>query len=466
MSAIASHRSVSERLVESAADRRAAAAGPVTAAVPPLDGATPRGLLAQVGALLAKTGAHKADVLIFVSVYAGVVLLAGLMYAGARLGNADGWRWGLKLMNVPLAAAGLGSLIAASIAAGAAVVIAGRRTRQSEAPAAAGVTFSGGIGRWGVAACLIVACLGCAGFLTTVLLDHDAKAHYGIRPGNGFQPNERYVARRFGVRLPAQAAAAAAEPVALPVAAAPAPAAVDPEKGHKLFIGTCASCHGLKGEGMPGQGKPLVHNTFIQGQDDAQLLAFLKVGRQPWDPANTTKVQMPPRGGNPALTDDHLRSIVAYLRTVQGPSAAAAPAALAEGARQPPGPGDTASRAEAAPASPPKDDDFALRLSLHRWVVSEPPHAPGLQAGFVEERARPRWAPPAGAAAFVNAYYSMTQFQMLHVGLLLVVLGFALHQAIRGRVAPDNRGLLALGAAACWWVTGLWAAAFPFVYLI
>ena len=408
------------------------------------------GLLRQVAALIGKAGAQKWDVCIFISVYLGVALLAGLMYAGARLGNAEGWRWGLKLMNVPLAATGLGLLVLASLTACAALFLAGRN------PDPAGASARGLrrlARRWGVAVCLAVACLGCLGFAATVLLDHDAKAHYGVRPGDGFRPNERYVARRFGVRLPAQTAPA---PAPLPVVATAPPApVVDAEKGHKLFIGTCASCHGLKGEGMPGQGKPLVHNTFIQGQDDAQLLAFLKIGRQSWDPANTTKVQMPPRGGNPALSDGNMRDIVAFLRTQQGEPkpAPSAPFAVAQSSALP-------------PSVPADADEFALRLSLHRWVVGEPPRTPGLQAGFVDARARPRWAPPAGALAFVNAYYSMTQFQMLHVALLLVVLGFALHQAIRGRVAPDNRGLLALGAAACWWVTGLWAAAFPFVYLI
>ncbi len=33
--------------------------------------------------------------------------------------------------------------------------------------------------------------------------------------------------------------------------------------------------------------------------------------------ANTTKVDMPPKGGNPALKDDDLVNIAAFLRSLQ-----------------------------------------------------------------------------------------------------------------------------------------------------
>lgn len=44
-------------------------------------------------------------------------------------------------------------------------------------------------------------------------------------------------------------------------------------------------------------------SEFIKSQSDAQLVEFIKKGRPASDPANTTKVDMPPKGGNPALTD-------------------------------------------------------------------------------------------------------------------------------------------------------------------
>jgi disulfide bond formation protein DsbB len=43
----------------------------------------------------------------------------------------------------------------------------------------------------------------------------------------------------------------------------------------------------------------------------------LKKGRPASDPANTTKVDMPPKGGNPALTDQDLADIVTYVRSLQ-----------------------------------------------------------------------------------------------------------------------------------------------------
>ena len=40
-------------------------------------------------------------------------------------------------------------------------------------------------------------------------------------------------------------------------------------------------------------------------------------GRGPSDPANTTKIQMPPRGGNPALTDEQVEAIATFVLSFQ-----------------------------------------------------------------------------------------------------------------------------------------------------
>jgi disulfide bond formation protein DsbB len=58
-------------------------------------------------------------------------------------------------------------------------------------------------------------------------------------------------------------------------------------------------------------------SAFVKSQTDAQLVAFIKQGRPANDPANTTRVEMPPRGGIPTLTDAQLADIVAFLRTLQ-----------------------------------------------------------------------------------------------------------------------------------------------------
>ncbi|MER3467092.1 MAG: hypothetical protein C4312_00305, partial [Thermoflexus sp.] len=89
----------------------------------------------------------------------------------------------------------------------------------------------------------------------------------------------------------------------------------DPAKGKELFAGTCASCHGPDAKGIPGLGKDLTTSAFVRQQTDAQLLEFIKKGRPATDPANTTGVDMPPKGGNPALTDQDLADIIAFIRT-------------------------------------------------------------------------------------------------------------------------------------------------------
>lgn len=89
-------------------------------------------------------------------------------------------------------------------------------------------------------------------------------------------------------------------------------------RGERAYQEVCAACHGADGHGLPGLGKDLVTpSDWFKEQDDESLVQFLKVGRPAFDPLNTTKVDMPPRGGNPALTDDDLMAIVLYLRSLQ-----------------------------------------------------------------------------------------------------------------------------------------------------
>lgn len=87
-------------------------------------------------------------------------------------------------------------------------------------------------------------------------------------------------------------------------------------EGKKLFMQTCFACHGAEGKGMPGLGKDMTTSEFIRGNTDDEMLAFLKTGRRADHPLNTTKVDMPPKGGNPALTEDQLRSIIAHVRSL------------------------------------------------------------------------------------------------------------------------------------------------------
>lgn len=107
-------------------------------------------------------------------------------------------------------------------------------------------------------------------------------------------------------------------PTATPVPAAAAPPAPvgDAANGEAIFNQTCIACHGAGGVGVQGLGKPFTTSEFLLTQNDEQLLEFLKVGRAPDDPLNTTGVLMPPKGGNPALTDQQLIDVIAYVRTL------------------------------------------------------------------------------------------------------------------------------------------------------
>ncbi len=79
-------------------------------------------------------------------------------------------------------------------------------------------------------------------------------------------------------------------------------------------MANCALCHGADGQGKPALGKELRDNEFVAGLTDEELVQFLVVGRRADDPLNSKGVDMPPRGGNPGLTDGDLLAIVTFMR--------------------------------------------------------------------------------------------------------------------------------------------------------
>lgn len=91
----------------------------------------------------------------------------------------------------------------------------------------------------------------------------------------------------------------------------------DPEIGREVFVQTCATCHGFQAQGLPHQGAALRTSPFVTAQNDKDLLAFIRKGRPARDPNNKSGVAMPPSGNNPALSDERLLDVVAYLRQVQ-----------------------------------------------------------------------------------------------------------------------------------------------------
>lgn len=87
--------------------------------------------------------------------------------------------------------------------------------------------------------------------------------------------------------------------------------------GYQLYLSSCAACHGEGAEGIEQLGLPLTTSGFVRGESDDALVKFIKSGRPMWDVNNSTGIDMPPKGGNPAITDDQLYQIVEYMRALQ-----------------------------------------------------------------------------------------------------------------------------------------------------
>jgi mono/diheme cytochrome c family protein len=85
-------------------------------------------------------------------------------------------------------------------------------------------------------------------------------------------------------------------------------------QGERLYQTNCSSCHGMDLQGITHLGKNLLTNEWVASLSDAELHAFIVEGRPAWHPDNTTGIEMPARGGNPALSDGDIDSIIAYIR--------------------------------------------------------------------------------------------------------------------------------------------------------
>ncbi|RMG13853.1 MAG: cytochrome c [Planctomycetota bacterium] len=125
-----------------------------------------------------------------------------------------------------------------------------------------------------------------------------------------FGAAKAFPAATAGHRPPA---ASAGSPTAR-AAGAPMVPAGGSAGGAALYQRTCSACHGPQARGVPGLGKDLTTSAFVKGLSDEDFVAFIKKGRGIDDPQNTTKVPMPPYGGNPKLSDAELLSIVHYIR--------------------------------------------------------------------------------------------------------------------------------------------------------
>ncbi len=82
--------------------------------------------------------------------------------------------------------------------------------------------------------------------------------------------------------------------------------------GKQLYQKNCASCHGINGEGGPGNdlipaAPSLVDNAWTHGSTDAAIFDNIKNGIGP-------DFSMVPF--KDTLTDDEIRNVVSYLRSI------------------------------------------------------------------------------------------------------------------------------------------------------
>ncbi|HQY87024.1 MAG TPA: c-type cytochrome, partial [Tepidisphaeraceae bacterium] len=87
-------------------------------------------------------------------------------------------------------------------------------------------------------------------------------------------------------------------------------------RGKRVYM-NCIACHGKDGAGLKNLGADLLHSKFVSTSSDEALLAFIKTGRVASDPASILKLNMPAKGGNPALKDNQIQDVIAYVRSLQ-----------------------------------------------------------------------------------------------------------------------------------------------------
>lgn len=104
----------------------------------------------------------------------------------------------------------------------------------------------------------------------------------------------------------------------VPLVAAPACAAGTNRTAaasEPLYMQHCMLCHGIDGRGIEGLGANLADSRFVARQPVADLVAFLRTGRLPDDPASVSGRPMP---GFAYLQDADLLALAEYLRRLAG----------------------------------------------------------------------------------------------------------------------------------------------------
>jgi cytochrome c oxidase subunit III len=306
--------------------------------------------------------------------------------------------------------------------------------------------------------------LGGAVFMGVKFIEYKGKWEHGLVLGKFYNPDEAYFAAHAGGGggHETQDTQEHQPDVKKP---APKPAEYVPSatRGRMVFSGTCSSCHGPDGTGMPNQGANLHEGGFVASKTDKEMLTFVKLGRQSWDPESKMKLQMPPRGGNPALTDENLQDVIAYLRVLLKEDATA----KNNGADQP-GPADAASTVEEGAGELTAAD---LALLVPRSNLLPPNEAtPGLgEAYFISKEPPVTHEPdvkPADLRMFFAIYFLLTGLHGFHVLIGMFVILWLIIRAIKGHFGPDYFTPVDMGGLYWHLVDLIWIFVFPLLYLI
>lgn len=245
----------------------------------------------------------------------------------------------------------------------------------------------------------------------------------------------------------------------------------DPSIGRQLWMDTCVACHGEAGEGVIGQAFDTRDSSFIADQSDDELLAFIKQGRPSFDSANTTGIQMPPKGGNPLLKDADLRHIIAYMRTFEPPTA--------DGAGEPDAGDETESTtANGAATGEVFTQNTDIRLPKSSIPIAGPGPA-GLAPqwetrGWTSPRydgtppVDPRHDPtrPAHAATFFTIFYALSGVHALALIAAIALCGGLIGYA--GRTSDDAALMSRAWLAGSFWhsLTVIWILFVPLFYVL
>jgi cytochrome c oxidase subunit 3 len=242
----------------------------------------------------------------------------------------------------------------------------------------------------------------------------------------------------------------------------------DATEGKPLWDATCRSCHGATGGGVPGKGTILNDSAYVRKHDDAQLLTFINEGRAASSPESEMHLQMPPKGGNPMLKDPQIMNIIAYLRTLEIPTAHD-------------GEGHKTATHEKVVAVVTTTEPSTPESFMESIPHSTVPHAKNSPSGLAPDSAseaqrmavyeRPKVpqldeSRPANAHLFFGLYFLMTGLHGIHVLIGMVVLLWLMWRVNRGDFTKRYYAPVECGGLYWHIVDVIWIFLFPLWYLI